>query len=214
MSAYSSIFRPRLRLQIVVITFFSIYFHCVQSVNSVYVHVAGENDRKLFFPRSHDATCELKPACKGIASQSEIFGERLKSLNTHSASCVDYANLLRLRGGISTLRSIFDSIEESGKQVFGTGLWAFLKNMVGLGSTRMQNSPEQDLKELQHQMNMTREMRNNSYPDRQFLYFLSQGPTFFLNPMVYLLRYVRGTEKTMREAIVFLHSNAVSRLDD
>jgi hypothetical protein len=109
---------------------------------------------------------------------------------------------LQLRGGEGSFFSVFETLDKAGTKTFGNGLWEFLKSMVGLGSTRVQRSPKEDLAALQKEME-SRKQKDN-LKDRRTMYFVMQGPSYFLNPVVHLLRYIRGTEKQVRAAVIYL----------
>lgn len=54
-----------------------------------------------------------------------------------------------------------------------------------------------------------REMRGKNVPDAKIkdsrtLYLFSQGLVYALNPMTHVARYMRGTERQVRDAVVFL----------
>ena len=128
-------------------------------------------------------------------------------------------NLLHLRGGESSFFKLIESIDAAGSRTFGNGLWAFIKSIVGLGKSRETRSVEEDLAAIQKQMQDRKGSADTSVSiqkqmearkpkpglkDRRLLYFIVQGPTYFLNPMVHLLRYVRSTEQQVRAAVVYL----------
>jgi hypothetical protein len=81
-----------------------------------------------------------------------------------------------------------------------------LKSVLGLSDMRPKRSVSRDL--LLTRLEMQAE--NTTLTDRRLLYYLSQGPTFFANPLTWMLRHMRGTEEEVRIAILFLHVNQVN----
>ena len=132
---------------------------------------------------------------------------RSSSLSTCSEEATTKISLrntknLCLRGGASSVFELLETIDKVGSKTFGNGLWAFLKSVVGLGNTKEKRSVKEDLEDIQKEMASKKSA--SALNDRRIMYFVTQGPTYFLNPMVYLLRYVRGTEKQVHAAVVYL----------
>jgi hypothetical protein len=47
--------------------------------------------------------------------------------------------------------------------------------------------------------------------DRRLMYFVSQGPSFFLNPTTFLLRYMRGTDALVSTAVLYIHAHHTAK---
>jgi len=107
---------------------------------------------------------------------------------------------LRMRGG----EGIFDDIDKMGQSIMGNGLWKFVKLAIGWRE-KVQHTVEEDL-EICRKIT-SRHVKKSNMVDRKLLYFISQGPTFFANPVTYLLRYMRGTEVQVAKAVSFLNEN-------
>ena len=109
-------------------------------------------------------------------------------------------SVLRIRGG----EGIFDEIDKMGQSIMGNGLWKFVKLAIGWRE-KVQHTVEEDL-EICRKIT-SRHVKKSNMVDRKFLYFISQGPTFFANPVTYLLRYMRGAEVQVAKAVSFLNEN-------
>eukprot|EP00960_Hanusia_phi_P029879 748237-Hanusia_phi.AAC.4 len=105
-----------------------------------------------------------------------------------------------MRGG----EGIFDDIDSMGQKFLGNGLWQFVKLLIGW-KDKVQNTVEEDLEILRKKS--VKHVKKSNAVDRKFLYFISQGPSFFANPITYALRYMRGTEAQITKAISFLSDN-------
>jgi hypothetical protein len=110
---------------------------------------------------------------------------------------------MRLRGGgEGGVFGIFYTVDSVGETTCGKSLWGFIKNILGLGSKgrATENTPEEDLAELQREKQAGKEFAmkrasDAAIVDKKLMYFLDQGLFFALSPITHLLRYVRGTEK-------------------
>jgi len=89
----------------------------------------------------------------------------------------------------------------------GRSVWGLLKALIGWHD-KPKRSPSQELQELQEEMG-ARKLRGNLI-DRKFLYFLSKGVVYTLNPLTHVSRFLAGTEKSVRSGVLFVNAERAS----
>ena len=117
---------------------------------------------------------------------------------------------LRLRGGddgAEEYSTIFDRIDGVMQATIGRTVWGLLKAVIGWHN-KLKRSPSQELAELQQEMD-ARKLRGNLI-DRKFLYFAHKGVMYTLNPLTHISRFLAGTERSVRSAVLFVNAERKS----
>ena len=117
---------------------------------------------------------------------------------------------LRLRGGedaADEYKTVYDRIDGVMQATLGRSVWGLLKALIGWHD-KPKRSPSQELQELQEEMG-ARKLRGNLI-DRKFLYFLSKGVVYTLNPLTHVSRFLAGTEKSVRSGVLFVNAERAS----
>jgi len=117
---------------------------------------------------------------------------------------------LRLRGGddgAEEYSTIYDRIDGVMQATIGRAVWGLLKAVIGWHD-KPKRSPSQELTELQQEMD-ARKLRGNLI-DRKFLYFAHKGVIYTLNPLTHISRFLAGTERSVRSAVLFVNAERKS----
>ena len=129
---------------------------------------------------------------------------------------------LRLRGGAEEEDSqgyrsayrFFCKVDKIGTKTFGSGFWAFLKSLAGLDekSLRKKRTVAEELAAIHSELDALRNC-SEELVDRKVWYFITQGPSYFLDPSMHFMRYIRGDEKKVRAAMVYLQKPPANALN-
>jgi hypothetical protein len=92
------------------------------------------------------------------------------------------------------------------KGCLGEKVGGLICNVLGMGGVT--GATSERLAALRTEL---KEQLSGEEKDRRLMYFVSQGPAFFLNPTTFLLRYMRGTDALVSTAVMYIHAHHTAK---
>ena len=138
-----------------------------------------------------------------VGAPASADGRRRPACKRGTSAC---RGALRLRGGADEAdeyRTPFEKLDGMMTATLGKTIWGVLKALVGWRD-RPRASPSRDLHELQQQAEARK--RRVEVIDRKLWYFFSKGPVYALNPLTHVSRFLAGTEKSVKAAVLFVNA--------